>query len=78
MWATQQTCRGSAPCGASNNPSQPEAGSSDRKTHGDESPHEANDLLATADADDRPQGSVAVNRLVKSRLLKLQLFSTKL
>ena len=42
---------------ASNNLSQPKAGSPGHKTHGDENPHEANDPLATADTDDGPHGA---------------------
>ena len=51
--ATKQASGGSAPCVASNDSTQPEAGSSNRRTHGNESPREVNDLLATADADNR-------------------------
>ena len=53
MWATKQTSGGSAPRVVSNDSTQPEAGSSNRRTHGNESPREVNYLLATADADDR-------------------------
>ena len=49
---------GSTPHGVSNNLSQPKAGPSDHKMHGDESPHKANDLLVTADADDRHCGAL--------------------
>ena len=52
-WAMKQASGGSAPRVVSNNSTQPEAGSSNRRTRGNESPHEVNDLLATADADDR-------------------------
>ena len=38
----------------SNDPTQPEAGSLNRKMCGNESPREVNDLLVTADTDDRP------------------------
>ena len=51
--ATKQASRGSAPRVASNDSTQPEAGSSNRRMRGNESPREVNDLLATADADDR-------------------------
>ena len=47
---------GSTPHGVSNDLSQPEAGPSDHKTCGDESPHEANDPLVTVDTDNRPCG----------------------
>ena len=53
MRAMKQASGGSAPRVVSNNSTQPEAGSSNRRTHGNESPREVNDLLATADADDR-------------------------
>ena len=52
-WAMKQASGGSAPRVVSNDPTQPEAGSSNRRTRGNESPCEVNDLLATADADDR-------------------------
>ena len=52
-WATKQASGGSAPRVASNDSTQPEAGSLNRRTCGNESPCEVNDLLATADADDR-------------------------
>jgi gag-polyprotein putative aspartyl protease len=51
--ATKQASGGSAPRVVSNDSTQPEAGSSNRRTRGNESPREVNDLLATADADDR-------------------------
>ena len=51
--AMKQASGGSAPRIVSNDSTQPEAGSSNRKTRGNESPREVNDLLATADADDR-------------------------
>ena len=51
--ATKQASGGSAPRIASNDSTQPEAGSSNRRTRGNESPHEVNDLLVTADADNR-------------------------
>ena len=51
--ATKQVSRGSTPRVASNNSTQPEAGSSSHRTRGNESPREVNDLLVTADADDR-------------------------
>ena len=50
----KQASGGSAPHIVSNDPTQPEAGSSNRKTHGNESPREVNHLLVTADADNRP------------------------
>ena len=51
----KQASGGSAPHVVSNNPTQPEAGSSNRRMRGNESPHEVNDPLATADTDDRPR-----------------------
>ena len=51
--ATKQASGGSAPHIVSNDSTQPEAGSSNCRTCGNESPREVNDLLATADADDR-------------------------
>ena len=53
MRATKQVSGGSAPRVASNDSTQPEAGSSNRRMRGNKSPREVNDLLATADADDR-------------------------
>ena len=53
MRATKQASGGSTPRVASNDSTQPEAGSSNRRTRGNESPREVNDLLATADADNR-------------------------
>ena len=53
-WSIKQASGGSAPRVVSNDPTQPEAGSSNRKTRVNESPHEVNDPLATADTDDRP------------------------
>ena len=53
MWAMKQASGGSAPCVTSNDSTQPEAGSSNRRMRGNESPRKVNDLLATADADDR-------------------------
>ena len=47
---------GSAPRVMSNDSTQPEAGSSNLRTRGNESPREVNDPLATVDADDRPRG----------------------
>ena len=55
---------GSAPHGMSNDLSQPEAGSSDHETCGDENPHEANDPLATVDTDDRPHGVLLPHKRV--------------
>ena len=52
-WATKQASGGSAPRVTSNDSTQPEAGSSNFRMRGNKSPHEVNDLLATADADDR-------------------------
>ena len=49
--ATKQVSRGSTPHVVSNDLTQPEAGSSNRKTHGNESPHE---VKSPVDADDRP------------------------
>ena len=40
----------------SNDLTQPEAGPSNCRTHRNESSHEANDPLATVDADNRPRG----------------------
>ena len=54
-WSIKQASRGATPHVVSNNPTQPEAGSSNHKMCGNESPHEVNDLLATVDADDRPR-----------------------
>ena len=54
MRSIKQASGGSTPRITSNDLTQPEAGSSNRKTHGNESPHEVNDLLATVDADNRP------------------------
>ena len=51
--ATKQASGGSAPHIVTNDSTQPEAGSSNRRTRGNESPREVNDLLATADTDDR-------------------------
>ena len=56
MWAMQQTSRGSTPCVMSNDPTQPEAGPLNHRMRRNESSHEANDPLATVDADDRPRG----------------------
>ena len=58
MWATQQTSRGSTPRLMSNDPTEPEAGSSNRKMRGNESPHEVNNPLVTVEADDRPRGAL--------------------
>ena len=55
-WATKQASRGSTPRVVRNDSTQPEAGPSNRKTHGNESPREVNDPLATVDADNRPRG----------------------
>ena len=52
-WAMKQASGGSTPRVVSNDPTQPEAGPSNRRTCGNESPCEVNDLLVTADADDR-------------------------
>ena len=51
--AMKQASGGSAFHVVSNDSTQPEAGSSNLRTRGNESPCEVNDLLATADADDR-------------------------
>ena len=51
----KQASGGSAPRVVSNDPTQPEAGTSNRRMRGNESPREVNDPLATADADDRPR-----------------------
>ena len=51
----KQASGGSTPRVVSNDPTQPEAGSSNRKTRGNESPCEVNDPLATADTDNRPR-----------------------
>ena len=51
--ATKQASGGSAPRVVSNDSTQPEAGSSNRRMRGNESPRKVNDLLGTADADDR-------------------------
>ena len=56
--ATKQASGGTAPRVMSNDPPQPEAGPSNRKMRGNESPHEVNDPLATVDADDRPRGAL--------------------
>ena len=56
-WAAQRTRGGSAPHSVSNDLSLPDAGPSNCKMSGDKSPCKANDLLATADADDRPRGA---------------------
>ena len=53
MRATKQASGGSAPHIVSNDSTQPEAGSSNRRMRGNESPREVNDLLVTADTDDR-------------------------
>ena len=55
MWATKQASGGSAPHVVSDDPTQPEAGPSNRRTHGNESPCDVNDPLVTVDADDRPR-----------------------
>ena len=52
----QQTSGGSAPCIVSNDPTQPEAGSSHHETRRNESSHKANDPQLTVDADNRPCG----------------------
>ena len=52
-WAMKQASGGSAPRVVSNDSTQPEAGSSNCRMRGNESPREVNDLLVTADADDR-------------------------
>ena len=52
--ATKQASRGAAPCVVSNDPTQPEAGPTNRKTRGNKSPRKVNYLLATVDTDDRP------------------------
>ena len=54
MRSMKQASGGSAPRIVSNDPTQPEAGSSNFRMRGNESPHEVNDLLVTADADNRP------------------------
>ena len=54
-WSMKQASGGSAPCVVSNDLTQPEAGSSNRRTHGNKSPCEVNDPLVTADTDDRPR-----------------------
>ena len=51
--ATKQASGGSAPRIMSDDSTQPEAGSSNRRTHRNESSHEVNNLLVTVDADDR-------------------------
>ena len=51
----KQASGGSTPRIVSNDPTQPEAGSSNRRMHGNESPCEVNDPLVTADADNRPR-----------------------
>ena len=51
--ATKQASGGSAPRVASNDSTQPEAGPSNCRTHGNKSPRKVNYLLVTADADDR-------------------------
>ena len=51
----KQASGGSAPHVMSNDLTQPEAGSSNRRMRGNESPCEVNNLLATADADGRPR-----------------------
>ena len=58
MWAMKQASGGSTPRIVSNDLTQPEAGSSNRRTHGNESPREVNDPLVTVDADDRPCGAL--------------------
>ena len=55
MRSMKQASGGSAPRVVSNDPTQPEAGSSNCRMPGNESPHEVNDPLVTADADDRPR-----------------------
>ena len=50
----KQASGGSAPRVVSNDPTQPEAGSSNCRMRGNESPREVNDLLVTVDADNRP------------------------
>ena len=57
-WAMKQASGGSAPHIVSNDLTQPEAGPSNHKTHGNESPHEVNNPLVTVDADDRPYGAL--------------------
>ena len=52
------TTYSSAPRVMSNDPTQPEAGPSNRKMHRNESPREVNDPLATVDTDDRPRGAL--------------------
>ena len=52
-WAMKQASGGSTPRVASNDSTQPEAGSSNHRMCGNKSPREVNDLLATADTDDR-------------------------
>ena len=56
MWSAQQTHRGSAPHGMSNDPNQPKAGPTDHKMCSNKSSRGANDLLPIADAGDRPCG----------------------
>ena len=56
--AMKQVSGGSAPRVASNDSTQPEAGSSNRRTRGNESPREVNNPLATVDTDDRPRGAL--------------------
>ena len=56
MRATQRTSGGSTPCVVSDDLTQPEAGSLNRRTRRNESSHEANDPLGTVDTDDRPRG----------------------
>ena len=51
----KQASGGAAPHVVSNDSTQPEAGSSNCRTRRNESPCKVNDLLATADADDRPR-----------------------
>ena len=58
MQATKQVSGGAAPRVVSNDPTQPEAGPSNCKTCGNESPHKVNDPLVTVDADDRPRGAL--------------------
>ena len=57
-WSMKQASGGSAPRVVSNDLTQPEAGSSNRRMHRNESPRKVNDPLVTVDADDRPCGAL--------------------
>ena len=58
MQSMKQASGGAAPRIMSNDPTQPEAGSSNCKMHGNESPCKVNDPLATVDTDNRPCGAL--------------------